>query len=128
MQPNGYFGLCHALNLSASEVIQRTWYITSRIAKPECQEQIMEVFCAMQYDLNGQCVPSRFFDVDNDNIGLGGWTQHIYPLRGQRPQNLWEELYLRAQLKVKVVRYYFFRFNFEESQISTLKKSMKNEN
>ena len=87
----------------------------------------MEVFCAMQYDLNGQCVPSRFFD-DNDSSGLGGWTQHIYPLRGQRPQNLWEELYLRAQLKVKVVRYYFFRFNFEESQISTLKKSMKNEN
>ena len=68
----------------------------------------MEVFCAMQYDLNGQCVPSRFFDVDNDNSGLGGWTQHIYPLRGQRLQNLWEELYLRAQLKVKVVRYYFF--------------------
>ena len=66
----------------------------------------MEVFCAMQYDLNGQCVPSSFFNVDNDNSGLGGWTQHIYPLRGQRPQNLWEELYLRAQLKVKV-RYYF---------------------
>ena len=94
MQPNGYFGQCHTLNLSASEVVQRTWYITSRIAKPECQEQIMEVFCAMQYDLNGQCVPSRFFNVDNDNSGLGGWTQHIYPLRGQRPQNLWEELYL----------------------------------
>ena len=75
----------------------------------------MEVFCAMQYDLNGQCVPSRFFD-DNDSSGLGGgWTQHIYPLRGQRPQNLWEELYLRAQLKVKV-----FALEKEEYHFSTL--------
>ena len=73
----------------------------------------MEVFCAMQYDLNGQCVPSRFFD--NDSSGLGGWTQHIYPLRGQRPQNLWEELYLRAQLKVKV-----FALEKEEYPFSTL--------
>ena len=85
----------------------------------------MEVFCAMQYDLNGQCVPSRFFNVDNDNSGLGGWTQHIYPLRGQRPQNLWEELYLRAQLKVKVVRYYFFRFNFKERQKSSFFSTLK---
>ena len=85
----------------------------------------MEVFCAMQYDLNGQCVPSSFFNVDNDNSGLGGWTQHIYPLRGQRPQNLWEELYLRAQLKVKVVRYYFFRFNFKERQKSSFFSTLK---
>ena len=50
-------GLCteHPFHLTPKEIIEKTWHLTSRVSKVECQTKILQVFCAIQYESNGFC-------------------------------------------------------------------------
>jgi hypothetical protein len=95
---HGYSGKCRNLNLTAEEVVHRTWYITSRIARPECQEKLVEVFCSIQYSPeDALCVPPGFLDQHTLQ-----YSQELYPFRGPRPDHLWDTLATLQNSQTKV--------------------------
>ena len=75
----GYTGQCGP-GLHPAEVVERTWHLTSRMGRQECQDKVLEVFCAYQYNDQGLCVPPRFLE------------SQVFPQLGPRPPNLWADI------------------------------------
>ncbi len=76
----GYTGMCNnAPSFSWQGIIEHTWHITSRLSSVQSQAEIMEVFCAIQFQPNVTCVPPNF-------------VAKLYPKRGTRPRYLWNIL------------------------------------
>lgn len=80
---SGYKGDCQPLNMTDNEVSESVWHLASRIDSETCQNQLVEVFCAYQFNPKGFCVPPNYvIESSEDDITFG---PELYPARGSRP-------------------------------------------
>ncbi len=97
---HGYKGHCQPLNISSEEVVQQTWHLMSRMDRQQCRDEIMEIFCARQYCGDMRCIPPMLLDSSKSEVF---YNSKMYPVRGPRPDDLWDTLEEAENSPIKVM-------------------------
>ncbi|GIY99049.1 protein xylosyltransferase [Caerostris extrusa] len=63
-QTEGYFGTCSGNPPSDEITVQHLWSSLGKTLTKDCRNQIVQVYCALQYNNQGFCLPSIYHNKD----------------------------------------------------------------
>lgn len=81
IQTEGFFGNCSQNPPSKNVVVQHLWPLFGRTITHNCRDQLMQVYCAFQYDKQGFCLPSVYHNKKNKTGRIFSYS--VLPKVGQ---------------------------------------------
>ncbi|KAG1654611.1 NADPH-dependent diflavin oxidoreductase 1 [Nymphon striatum] len=75
----GYRGICLQKPQSNISVTEELWHVLARAQSKTCRKELLQVYCAIQYNGLGHCVPPQF--VNHEDIVTVGVPQSLVPVR-----------------------------------------------
>ncbi|GFS92978.1 xylosyltransferase 1 [Nephila pilipes] len=85
MQTEGFFGSCSHNPSSKNNIIQDLWPTLGQTITHNCQDQLMQVYCAFQYNKQGFCLPSVYHNKNNNTDQ--NFSYSVLPKVGQQLKN-----------------------------------------
>ncbi|GFY45296.1 xylosyltransferase 1 [Trichonephila inaurata madagascariensis] len=85
IQTEGFFGNCSQNPPSKNVVIQQLWPLLGRTMSHDCRDQLMQIYCAFQYNNQGLCLPPVYHNKINKTGQIFSYS--VLPKVGQKLKN-----------------------------------------